>query len=332
MDASLPDGIGGSKVNPPRISVVIVNWNNQVDTLACLASLSYCQYPELEIIVVDNGSTDGSVDAIEEKYSKVKVLKNVANLGYTGGNNQGIRIALQSGADYILLLNNDAEIAADALDFLVEFLESQPQVWAAAPLIYYYNQPKIIWSAGGKINPRRATAQMLGTDEEDHGQFGDSPFVVDYATGCALMVRRSTVEKFGLLDDRFFMYYEEVEWCGRMQKNGLEVAVVPKAKTWHKINPKARNDSPIVHYLMTRNRLLWIRCANFGTLVFLRVMLFENLRTLLSWTLRPKWKLKQSQSSAMLQAIIDVLRNHFGPPHLRKKAVKREILLERTSS
>jgi len=319
-------------VKPPRISVVIVNWNNQTDTLSCLASLSHCQYPELEIIVVDNGSTDGSVDAIKEKYTKVKVLKNVANLGYTGGNNQGIRTAFEQGADYILLLNNDAEIAPDSLEILVEFLESQPKAWAAAPLIYYFNQPNVIWSAGGKINPRQATSQMLGTDEEDHGQFGDAPLIVDYATGCALMLRRSAVEKFGLLDDRFFMYYEEVEWCGRMQKYGFEVAVVPKAKAWHKINPKARNESPFVHYLMTRNRLLWIRCAHFGVLVFWRVLLFDNFRTLLSWTFRPKWKHKRLQSHAMLQAISDVFRNRFGPPHLRQSPRKHEILLERTPS
>lgn len=317
---------------PPRIAVIIVNWNNKTDTLACLDSLQRCHYPDLDIIVVDNASTDGSAELIIAKMPQLLMIRNPKNLGFTGGNNIGMKAAFERDADYVFLLNNDAEIAPDSLEILVDFLESRPKAWAAAPLIYYYKQPKLIWSAGGKINPRRATSQMLGTDEDDHGQFGETPFEVDYATGCALMVRRSAVEKFGLLDDRFFMYYEEVEWSGRMQSNGLEVAVVPRAKAWHKINPKARNESPFVHYLMTRNRLLWIRCANFGSLVFWRVLLFDDFRTWLSWTLRPKWKHKRLQSRAMLQAISDVFRKRFGPPHLRESVGKREILLERTSS
>jgi GT2 family glycosyltransferase len=311
MDASLPNGTGRTKMTLPRISVIIVNWNNQTDTLACLASLDQCHYPELEVIVVDNASTDGSVEAIQENYPKVYLVRNQENLGFTGGNNTGMKISFQGKADYAFLLNNDAEIAEDSLEKLVDFMESKPDVWAAAPLIYYYSQQNVIWSAGGKIDERRAMTQMLGTDEDDRGQFGTIPFPVDFATGCAMMVRRTAVEKFGMLDDRFFMYYEEVEWCTRMKDNGLLIYLVPQAKVLHKIVPHTRNESPFVHYFMTRNRLLWARSARMGASVFLRVV-FEDLRVLLSWTLRPRWRNKKSQRNAMALALWDAITNHYG--------------------
>ena len=312
----------------PRIAVIIVNWNNQADTLACLGSLLVCQCPDLDIIVVDNASTDGSADAISAKMPQGLMIRNQNNLGFTGGNNIGMKAAFERGADYVFLLNNDAEIAMDVPETLVEFMENNPEVWATAPMIYYHSQPNVIWSAGGRIDYRRGTAQMLGTDQIDTNQFGNSPYSVDFATGCALMVRRSAVERFGLLDDRFFMYYEEVEWCTRMHAQGLKVVVVPNVKVWHKIIPDSRNESPFVHYLMTRNRLLWVRSKYFGRQVFWRILLLENLRTLFSWTFRPRWNHKRAQRQAMLQAIMDVFRKRYGPPKLKNLPKQQEYLLE----
>lgn len=312
----------------PRIAIIIVNWNNRTDTLACIEQLKKSQYANQDILLVDNASTDGSADAIAAEMPQITMIRNHKNLGFTGGNNIGMKVAFERGADYAFLLNNDAEIEADVLQLLVEVMETNPEVWATAPMIYYYSQPKVIWSAGGAIDSRLGTAKMLGTDEVDQAQFGSSPYPVDYATGCALMVRRSIVEKFGLLDNRFFMYYEEVEWCGRMQSQGFKVMVIPKAKAWHKIIPAARDESPFVHYLMTRNRLLWLRSKSFDKKVFWRVLFLENIRTLLSWTLRPKWRHKKAQRQAMLLAIFDLFRNQFGPPILENRPQIREILLE----
>lgn len=312
----------------PKIAIVIVNWNNQVDSLACLDSLARCGSPNLLIIVVDNASTDGSVEEISARHPEITLIKNQKNLGFTGGNNIGLRAAFTQGAEYVLLLNNDTEVDSNFLGPLVDALEAQPQAWAAAPIIYYYKQPGVIWAAGGKIDFQRATADMLGTDEEDQGQYGHEPYESDYATGCALLVRRSSVEKFGFLDDRFFMYYEEVEWCTRMKLNGLKVLIVPGSKVWHKIDPMSRNESPFVHYLMTRNRLLWARSPGFGKLVFWRILLLDNLRTLLSWSLRPKWKFKKELRKVMSQAMLDIFRNRVGAPNFHPSYQKHEILLE----
>lgn len=315
----------------PRIAAIILNWNNLTDTVACLDSLNQSHYPNLEIIVVDNDSRDGSA-AVLAGMPGFHFIHNPRNLGFTGGNNVGMQAAFERGADYVLLLNNDATIAPDALGLLLETLESGAEVWASAPLIYYHSQPGVVWSAGGEIDKRRASARMMGTDEEDHGQFGVAPYPVDYATGCALLVKRRAVEEFGMLDDRFFMYYEEVEWCSRMAARGMQVRMVPQARAWHKIIPQARNESPFVHYLMTRNRLLWIRAAHLGGRVFWSVLLRENLRTLISWSLRPRWRHKRQQRQAMWQAIRDVFRGRYGPPQLQSRPARHEILLEENSS
>ena len=298
----------------PKVAVIVVNWNNARDTQACLDSLEKLAYPDLAIILVDNASTDGSADIIRQTHPQVHMVQNQVNLGFTGGNNSGLDLAEKLGADYALLLNNDAELAPDALEKLLAPLEQDPAVCATAPMIYYGEPADRIWSAGGEINRTSATACVLGTDQTDQGQFGEKPYPVDYATGCALLVRMNAIAQSGRLDDRYFMYYEEVEWCGRLREGGRKIMLVPTAKAWHKISPAARNESPFVHYLMTRNRLLWIRCARLGWIPYLRVLLFEDTRTLLSWTLRPRWKHKAAQRRAMLKALQDELRQHYGPP------------------
>lgn len=308
-------------MNPPRIAVIIVNWNNLPDTLACLDSLQQCSLADIKIIVVDNASTDGSADVIAAKRPEITIIRNRENLGFTGGNNAGMKVAFNQGADYAFLINNDAEITNGSMETLVGFMETHPEAWASAPLIYYYSQPNIIWSAGGVISWKKAWTKMIGTDEENKGQFGDAPYQVDYATGCALMVRRTALEKFGLLDERFFMYYEEVEWCTRMRKNGQLIYVVPHASVLHKIMSQTRNESPFVHYFMTRNRILWMKLSGFGPQVFLRVFI-ENLRTLLSWTLRPRWRNKKKLRKAMIWALWDAISKQYGVAPWNKRLVK----------
>ena len=167
---------------------------------------------------LDNGSTDGSVPAIRDGFPMVTVLENGENLGYTGGNNVGLRYALAQGADYVLLLNNDTVLAPDFLRLLVEAAESDANVGIAGPTIYYYDRPALIWSAGGAIDERRGQTRMIGLDAPDEGQFGTLPREVDFVTGCALLVKRPTMERVGLLDERFFTYYEEGEWCVRARR------------------------------------------------------------------------------------------------------------------
>jgi GT2 family glycosyltransferase len=300
----------------PSVVIIVLNWNGLADTLECLESLARLDYPTYEVVVVDNGSTDGSVEAIRMRFPQVTLIENGENLGYTGGNNVGLQYALAQGADYALLLNNDTEVALDFLRRLLDAMEADPLIGMAGPTIYYHERPDIIWSAGGAIDWQRGSTRMVGLDERDEGQFGAEPRPVDFVTGCAMLVRQTVMEQVGLLDERFFAYYEETEWCVRVARAGYKIVHVPLAQIWHKISPSARADSPLVHYYMTRNRLLFLKATGAGLGAWLYTLIAEYLRTLVSWSVRPRWRCKQAQRRAMLQAIRDTWRGHWGEQHI----------------
>jgi len=295
-----------------QVCIIVLNWNGRVDTLACLASLSQLDYPARTIVVVDNGSSDDSVTAIRTAYPQVTLIETGENLGYAGGNNVGLRYAMAQGADYALLLNNDTVVDPTFLRILMDAAEADPTVGIAGPTIYYHERPDVIWSAGGAIDWQRGSTWMVGLDERDEGQFGTEPRTVDFITGCAILVRRTVMEQVGLLDERFFAYYEETEWCVRAARAGYKILHVPLARMWHKISPSARADSPLVHYYMTRNRLLFLKATGAGLGAWLHTLIAEYLRTLISWSVRPKWRCKQAQRRAMLQAIGDTWRGRWG--------------------
>jgi GT2 family glycosyltransferase len=296
----------------PQVTIIILNWNGLTDTLECLASLSRMDYPAYDVVVVDNGSTDRSPAVVRERFPDVTLIENDENLGFTGGNNVGLRWALEQGADYALMLNNDTEVAPDFLRLLVETAEAEPMVGTAGPTIYYYDQPRTVWSVGGHVDWQRGRTCMLGLNERDIGQFGEEPREVDFVTGCALLVKRAVLEQVGLLDERFFVYYEETEWCVRAQRAGFKIVHVPTAKIWHKIPLDARDSSLLVHYYMTRNRLLFLKATGAGMLPWLHTLLAEYLRTLLSWTLQSRWRGKKPQRQVMLRAIRDALQGRWG--------------------
>jgi GT2 family glycosyltransferase len=294
------------------VTLVVLNWNGLADTLDCLRSLSHVDCPGCEVVVVDNGSTDGSARAIRERFPSVTLLENGENLGYAGGNNVGLRYALLRGSEYALLLNNDTRVAPDFLQLLVRAAQEDPLICAAGPTIYYDARPDVIWAAGGTIDWRRGDAFLTGVDEKDVGQFGTQVREVDFITGCALLLRTDTLQRVGPLDERFFAYYEESEWCLRARRAGFKIVHVPAARIWHKITPEAKEDSPLVHYYMTRNRLLFLRLAGAGGRAWLHTLFAEYLRTLLSWLLKPRWRHKAPLRRAMLLAIVDACRGRWG--------------------
>lgn len=295
----------------PAVSIIVLNYNSRQDTLDCLHSLEQLTYINVDVIVVDNGSTDGTVDAVRAAYPELTVIDTGRNLGFTGGNNVGIQHALAQGADYIMLLNNDTIVAPDMVDILIDTMEADPSIGVTGPMIYYYDAPDVIWSAGGRIDWQRGTTSMIGLNEEDKGQYGETPQPVDFVTGCAMLARRDVWEKTGLLDDKFFMYYEETEWCVRAQRAGFRIAFVPSAMMWHKISIEARATSPRTYYYMTRNRLLFLSNtqAGLGTWFY---TLSEYGRTLVSWTLRPKWQDRRHLRGVMLRALRDFSFGRFG--------------------
>lgn len=295
----------------PLVSIIVLNYNGREDTLACLRSLEHLTYRNTDVIVVDNASSDGTEAAVRAAYPDKTFIQTGANLGFTGGNNVGIRHALEKGADYVLLLNNDTIVAPDFISVMVEVMEQNPDVGVAGPMIYYFSAPETIWSAGGKIDWARGLTSMIGVNEDDKSQYGLSPRQTDFVTGCALMAKRAVWEKAGLLDDKFFMYYEETEWCVRATRAGYKIMLIPAAMIWHKISLEARATSPRTYYYMTRNRLLFLHRTHAGYASWFYT-LSEYARTFLSWSVRPKWADKRPLRRVMWQAIRDYWGGRFG--------------------
>jgi GT2 family glycosyltransferase len=295
----------------PKISAILLNYNNEHFTIDCLQSLAHVTYSNLEAVVVDNGSKPESIQAVKAVAGNAIVLELGKNLGFTGGNNEGLKYALANGADYIILLNNDTIVAPDMFDILIETMEKDPSIGVVGPMIYYYDAPDLIWSVGGHINWNNGLTNMLGLNEQDKGQFGEKPQATDFVTGCALLARRDVWEKIGGLDENFFIYYEETEWCVRASRAGFKIVYVPTAMMWHKIGLDARATTPGYYYYMTRNRLLFASKTKAGLRTWLGIST-ELMRTLVSWSLRPKWKDRRHLRGIMLRAIKDYSTGRYG--------------------
>lgn len=225
----------------PLIHCVVLSYNGKELTLDCLHSLFEDTYPNKKIVVVDNHSSDGSASAIRQGFSnqlrddRMKLLETAKNLGFAGGNNLGIRYAMDSEADYILLLNNDTKVDSLLVSSLVSWMEKNPDVGICAPKIYFFHPPDMIWFAGAELKLYKGLSQHIGIRHKDNAQF-DAVKDCDYVTGCAMFIRRSVIESIGLLDTGFRMYGEDADYCFRAKERGFRIAYVPAGKVWHKVS------------------------------------------------------------------------------------------------
>ncbi len=222
----------------PKTAIIIVNWNRKDDTLECLASLQRILYPNSRIILVDNGSTDGSADAVAERFPDVHLIRSQTNLRFAGGNNLGLREVLRADDDYALLLNNDTIVAPDFLDRLVEAAEEDEHIGMAGPKILYYDRREVIWFAGGVIRPAWGYVRHFGLRCVDDGRF-DRRREVSFLTGCCLLIRRRVLEDIGLLDEGFYLYSEDADYCLRARKAGYRLIYQPEARVYHKVSRSA---------------------------------------------------------------------------------------------
>ena len=301
----------------PSVWVIIVNWNNLSDLQECLSSLEKVDYSNFFVLVVDNGSTDGSARYLHEQ-TGIDCLFLSTNEGFVGGNNQGIEYAVKQDADFVLLLNNDTIVDPSFISQLINEVQHNPEVGIAGPLICYASDSTVVWSAGGRIDKIRGETSMVGIGEDRKNYDLKQPYQVDFVTGCAMLVRRQVIEDIGLLDTRFFAYYEETEYCYRASKKGWKCLIVPSALIWHKISPEVRASSESVHYYMTRNRLLFIRSAKLGFSAYLNALM-EDLRTYLSWSLKSKWRSQKRLRKAHIQAVLDNFLNRWGKKSFQTK-------------
>jgi GT2 family glycosyltransferase len=242
-----------------KLYVVIVNWNLKDDTLACVESVLATGAPASRVIVVDNGSSDGSPEAIAARYGPtIQLVLSATNLGFAAGNNLGIEHALSLGAGWVLLLNNDTRVAPNMLDELARVALSDDRMGILAPLILYYDDPERIWYLGDRLLPGLPLSVSLARGAYDRDQF--PPFTpVDFVSGCGMLVKRQVFETVGLFDTCFFMYGEDADLCWRTRSAGFRLACAPRAKMWHKVSASADRDKPLSRYVRTRNQVQFYR-------------------------------------------------------------------------
>jgi GT2 family glycosyltransferase len=239
------------------LTVIVLNWNGLADTRALLPTLERCRSIEgwqVRVMVVDNGSTDGSVEAIPREFPNVDFLPLGENRRFAGGNNQGLRRSLARGDDAIMLLNNDTKADPGMIEHLLLALEQDPAAGAAAPLIYFAAPTRRIWYAGGRCIPALGHASHRGLRALDEGHYR-AVEPTGYLTGCCLLARREVWEKVGLLDETYFIYAEDCDWCLRARHAGYGLRFVPTARLWHQVSASSGASSPWKIYQRLRANL-----------------------------------------------------------------------------
>lgn len=269
-----------------KVSVVILHYKGKDFTYQCLQSVKKLQTPnsKLETIIVNNNPLE-KLDDIKKKFPKFIFLETGKNLGFVGGNNFGIKRAMKDGADYVFLINNDTILAPDVLVQLIAAAEDGwphshlrskveapkkrkkigilgTKIYFASGYEYHHgrykekDRGKVFWYAGGKIDWENVITKHRGVDEVDKGQY-DKIEETDYVSGCGMFIKREVLEKIGLLDDKYFLYYEDADFSIKAKKAGFQLLFVPKAKMWHFNAGSSEVGGPLQDYYMTRNRLLF---------------------------------------------------------------------------
>lgn len=211
---------GDQQVMQPLVCIIVLNWNGRNDTLECLESIARVDYPNFEVVVADNGSTDGSVEAIGRYHPEVKIIENHANLGFAEGNNGAIRHALETGADFIFLLNNDTVVDPGVVTEFVRAAQQMPQAGVFGAKIYHHADSRRLWYAGGYWDSRTLSFNEYGAGEIDRGQY-DVLTETEWVIGCAMFIRAEVFRKVGLLEPRFFLNNEEIDFCSRAKRAGF---------------------------------------------------------------------------------------------------------------
>ena len=243
----------------PRVAVAVVHWGDERDTLACLRSVAASTVPA-RLLVVDNGTGRLTRAAVDAAAPGAELIVLPENQGFTGGSNAAIRHALAGGADFVLLLNNDATLEPDCLTELLAAASSAERVGAVGAKILSASDPTRLWAAWGRLTYRAALVELVGQGEPDGPRFGERR-EVEWVSGCAMLLSRPALEAVGLLDERFFAYHEDVDWCTTARAQGFRILFAPAARVRHRgegsLAPRGRANP--VRYLSARNTVLFAR-------------------------------------------------------------------------
>ncbi len=264
-----------------RIAVILVNWNSFELTADCIRSLGAMDQSDHDILVVDNGSEDGSVDKFNQQFHHIILIKSTTNRGFTGGNNLGIEYALGKGYEYVFLLNNDTFVQKDVLTVLTRYMDAHPGTGAIQPLIYFNHNRTLVWNGGSFYNRWIGHSYVKGYNRP-LGSHTNQVKQVDWITGCAFFIRSAILKDTGPFAENMFMYYEDVELSFRIRQCGHKLVYHPGTCVYHIAGMSNRNKvknkegfvNPIVHYLNIRNRI-WLLKKYTGPLQALPVMIFN---------------------------------------------------------
>jgi GT2 family glycosyltransferase len=241
----------------PVWQAIVVNWNRRDDTLRCLSSLARINRPDIGIICVDNGSADGSVQAVRALFPQVVVIEAGTNLGYSGGNNLALRYAFRQGADWMMLVNNDATVAEDVVDGFQRAIDQRPRAGSLAGKVYFADRPSTIWFAGQRVSTLLGySGRPRGYGRRD-GRRYQHVARTDRAVGALMAISREAIEAVGLFDEDLFAYVEDVDFALRLRRAGLETIFAPDARAWHQVSASTGGAATSTHtlYYGTRNTL-----------------------------------------------------------------------------
>ena len=300
----------------PLVSLVTVNYNGLDYTTELLNSIRSFSYSPLEIFVVDNASIVNPENFLNRNYPEVKVIRSEKNLGFAGGNNLALPFAK---GKYLFFINNDAEFTANCLQTLVEFMENNLDAGVVSPLLCYFKESKsmtrdLIQYAGmTQVSLLTARNKIIGEKEYDTNQY-NAVQKVAYAHGAAMLVRRDVLTDVGLMYDKFFLYYEELDWCERMRKSGLNCYVEPHARIYHKESAAVGASSSLKTYFLNRNRILFMRRNNSSLKLipfFIFLIFFTIPKNVYIFFVRGEFKLLRAFLEAVKWNFVDIYRNVF---------------------
>lgn len=294
--------------NKYKIGIILVNFNGKLYNEQCINSIKLSTYSNYSIYVVDNNSSDNSVEILKEKFRDgITIIENDDNLGFSCANNIGIKKALDDGCNYILMLNNDTVIENNMIEEMLDIsLKNHGSV--VSPKIYYYDNKHIIWSAGGNINWVKGLPIQYGIDKVDSNEFSYER-EVQFATGCCILIPKGVIEKIGLLSDKYFLYYEDTDYSIRMINGGVKIIYAPNAKMYHKVSASTGGSkSKLLIYYMTRNRLLFNKKFNkkyiISTLYFYITFIIKSI----IWIFKGEAYIPKT----MIMAIKDFYKKEYG--------------------
>ncbi|KAA3664712.1 MAG: glycosyltransferase family 2 protein [Chloroflexi bacterium] len=298
----------------PGVMFVVVNWNQPQLTLDCLASLKEQNYGNFSVVLVDNGSEDDSVTAVRAAYPDVTVLENGRNLGIAGANNTGINHALKTDVDYVFLLNNDTTVDPDMLTHLVTVAESEPDIGITGPTMLYFDQPDVIWCAGNSVNWNNGDTWRLDENSPLSILQDATCRDVNFITSCAVLIKREIFDKVGLMDERFFIYYDETDWFYRATEGGWRSVHVPWAKMWHKVSATMGEFSPTTDYYMVRNNFLYLskNLKGFKRVKALTLATIRNIKVIAAYTLKNRSVDRLRNRNAKALALRDAFLQRWG--------------------